>query len=154
MSKPRFNWWPFALNMTQNYPIRREDYRALHEQSTAVDMSGMPRGGSSSRTVENIAVRQLPPQEQREYDAVRKAIEYTRTLPDADIRIRIISMTLWKNTHSIPGAAMVTNISERTAQRYRWQFTLLVGHKYGFLTKEEYQEMISRRSERCGDFTA
>lgn len=154
MSKPRFNWWPFALNMIRDYPIRREDYRALHEQSTAVDMSGMPRGGSSSRTVENIAVRQLPPQEQREYDAVRKAIEYTRTLPDADIRIRIISMTLWKNTHSIPGAAMVTNISERTAQRYRWQFTLLVGHKYGFLTKEEYQEMISRRSERCGDFTA
>lgn len=144
MSKPRYNWWPFALNMIRDYPARKAEYNDLHEQKITADLSGMPGGGSASRTVENIAARLLPRQDQREFDAVRKAVEYTKALPDGSLRMKVIRMTLLRRSYSIPGAASVANVSERTAKRYRWQFVLLVGHTYGFLSKEEYDEAIKK----------
>ena len=121
MSRPRFNWWPFALNMIRDYPIRKKEMeRAPH----------------------NAQLRQ----EQREYDAVHKAIEYTRTLNDGRARIRMIELTLWKRTYTIDGAAGLLNLSERTAQRYRWQFVVLMGHAYGFLTDEEYRAIVDRET--------
>ena len=121
MSKPRFNWWPFALNMIRDYPARK-----------------MER--------EKVSIHPLPPQEQREYDAVRKALEYTRTLTEGKTRIRIIDLTLWKRTYTIDGAAALLHLSERTAQRYRWQFVVLVGHAYGFMTDEEYRAAVDKES--------
>jgi len=144
MSKPRYNWWPFALNMIRDYPVRKAEYNDLHDQKITADLTGMPGGGSAYRTVENIAVRLLPQQEQREFDAVHKAIEYTRILPDGSLRMKVIRLSLMGKVYSIPGAALVANISERTARRYRWQFVMLVGHTYGFLTKEEYDAALKK----------
>ena len=144
MSKPRYNWWPFALNMIRDYPGRRAEYNDLHEQKITADLSGMPGGGSASRTVENIAVRLLPQQEQREFDAVRKAVDYTKALHDGNLRMKVIRLTLMGKTYSIPGAALIANVSERTARRYRWQFVLLVGHTYGFLNREEFDAEIKK----------
>ena len=155
MSKPRYNWWSFALNMIRDYPVRRRDYLQLHDQKITADLSGMPKAGNASRTVEGIATRQLPDQEQREYDAVRAAVEYTRTLPEGTVRLRLIDMTLWKNTKNIAGAALQLHISERTAQRYRWQFVALVGQRYGFMTWEDYTQLVKRQNERSnGHYTA
>lgn len=147
MSKPRYNWWPFALNMIRDYPARKAEYNDLHDQKITADLSGMPGGGSASRTVENIAVRLLPQQEQREFDAVRKAVEHTKVLPDGSLRIKVIRLSLMGNAYSIPGAALMANISERTARRYRWQFVMLVGHTYGFLTKEEYDAELKKSTK-------
>ena len=126
MSKPRFNWWSFALNMIRDYPARRAEYRARYERGDA---------------------RPLPMQEQKEFIAVHKAIESTKAMEDGRLRIRLVDITLWKKTNTIAGAAMLLNISEETAKRYRWQFVLLVGHTYGFLSDEEYQELAARRKE-------
>lgn len=83
-------------------------------------------------------------QEQIEFDTVRKAVEQTTTMIDGKTRIQVISMTLWKRTHTVDGSAIALHLSERTAQRYRWQFVALVGMHYGFLTCEEYQELVRR----------
>ena len=83
-------------------------------------------------------------QEQIEFDTVRKAVEQTKTMIDGKNRIQVISMTLWKRTHTVDGSAIALHLSERTAQRYRWQFVALVGMHYGFLTCEEYQELVRR----------
>ena len=147
MSKPRYNWWPFALNMIRDYPVRRAEYNDLHEQKITADLSGMPGGGSASRTVESIAVRLLPQQEQREYDAVRKAVEYSKALHDGSLRMKVVRLTLMGKTHSIPGAALVAGVSERTARRYRWQFVMLVGHTYGFLSREEYEMELKKSTK-------
>ena len=144
MSKSRYNWWPFALNMIKDYPAREKELKNLHEQKITANTSGMPGGGGTSRTIENIVCRHLPRQDQREYDAVQKAIQYTQMLPDSQLRIKTINLTLWRQSHTVPGAALLLNISERTARRYRWQFVIFVGYAYGFLTKEEYEQEIEK----------
>lgn len=144
MSKPRYNWWPFVLNMIQDYPARRIAYNALHEQQITANLSGVPGGGSARRTVENLATKLLPHQEQKEFDAVRKAVEVTRAMPDARTRMRVVDMTLMRKNYTVPGAAQRLNISQRTAQRFRWQFVVLVGHTYGFLTKEEWEALLKK----------
>ena len=137
MSKPRYNWWPFALNMIRDYPAREAQYRELHRQDITAELSGMPGGGNlASRTTEGIALRQLPPQEQREYDAVSNALRRVKRMKDASIRLEVIRLTMWRG-YNISWAAMQTHVSESTARRYRWQFILIVGCKYGFLTEEE-----------------
>ena len=144
MSKPRYNWWPFMLNVIRDYPARHSAYKELHKQNVTANLSGMPAGGGgASRTTEGIALRQLTPQEQREYDAVHTAIRRTRGLPDAKDRMQVIKLTMWGG-YSIPGAAMKAHVAERSARRYRWQFVLLVGHLYGLLTAEEYREAFKK----------
>lgn len=144
MSKPRYNWWPFVLNMIRDYPARDAQYRELKRQNVTANLTGMPGGGGgASRTTENIALRQLPPQEQREYDAVRKAMNRVRRGNDPMLRLGIVRSTLWRG-YSIPGAAMKAHVSESTARRYRWQFIMLVGCMYGFLTEEEYWEALKK----------
>ncbi|MBP3478103.1 MAG: hypothetical protein J6K03_01300 [Oscillospiraceae bacterium] len=144
MSKPRYNWWPFVLNIIRDYPAKRAALKELHEQRITVNISGMPMGGGASRTIENVALRQLPRQEQKEYDAVHEAIRQTKILPDGKLRLDVVKLTLWGYSYSIAGAAQALNISDRTARRYRWQFVLLVGHTYGFLSADEYNSHLSK----------
>ena len=143
MSKPRYNWWPFVLNMIRDYPVRARDYKALHEQKITANITGMPGSGEASRTAEGVALRQLPVQEQREYDAVHNALTHLRRLPDPKLRQDVVRLTFWRG-YSIVGAANTLHVSERTARRYRWQFAMLVGLKYGFLTQEEYAAEIKK----------
>lgn len=137
MSKPRYNWWGFALAMIRDYPTRQKDLNDLREQKVTANLNGMPGGHTASRTTEGIAIKQLPHQEQREFDAVDKAIKRVKGMTESKLRMEVIKITLLKG-YSIPTAAMWLNTAERTARRYRWQFILLVGHMYGFLTEEEY----------------
>ena len=143
MSKPRYNWWPFALNMIRDYPTRCADHKALHEQKITANLSGMPRGGGATRTTEGIALRQLPAQEQREYEAVHKAIERTSRMSEGKLRMEMVKLTMWKG-YTIAGAARIAAVSESTARRWRWQFAMLVGRSYGFLTEEEYKEALKK----------
>lgn len=143
MSKPRYNWWPFALNIIRDYPERRSALKLLREQKLTADLSGMPKGGGNGRTVENLSTRQLPGQEQREHDAVFLALKRTKLMPDAKLRLEVVRLTLWRG-YGIRAAASVLNISERTSRRYRWQFILLVGHTYGFLDEEGYCAAIKK----------
>ena len=147
MSKPRYNWWPFVLNMIRDYPARLLEYKELHKQNITADLSGMPRGGGASRTTEGIALRQLPPQEQREYEAVHKAIAKTRSRKDGKLRMDVVRLCFWKG-HTIQSAAIMSNTSETTARRYRWQFILCVGSQYGFLTEDEYSTAIKKDQGR------
>lgn len=143
MSKPRYNWWGFALAMIRDYPARQRALRDLHQQKVTAEIGGMPRGAGSSRTTESISLRQLPAQEQREYEAVHRAITKTHSRKDSKLRMDVVKLTLWSG-YTIPGAALIVNISETTARRYRWQFVMLVGCMYGFMTEEEYQAAIKK----------
>lgn len=116
MGKSKFNWWPFVVNMTRDHPI----YTSQVGQ----------------------AVR-LSPQEQREYDTVCKAIEVTREMPDGKTRLDVVELTLWAGTHNTLSAADELGISPYAARQIRWQFVLLVGHLYGFLTEDEYTALSS-----------
>lgn len=145
MSKPRYNWWPYVLNMIRDYPIRKRDYDALHQQTITASTSGMPGGGGASRTTEQIALRQLPKAEQREYDAVTGAFKLTEQMPDHRDRIKVVELTMIRNWYSIGGAAVHLNIQEGKAKQYRWEFIMTVAYTYGLIEKEEYTEVLKKR---------
>lgn len=136
MSKPRYRWWGYVKNMIRAYPGLRREYEDLHEQSITANMSGAPGGGGVSRGTEDIAVRELPYTKQREYEAVKRAVEATRLTPTGKDRLELIDMVFWKRSHTLSGAAYRLNLSDTTAQRYHGEFIRLVAGYYGLLDRE------------------
>jgi len=140
LSRPRYDWWSYVKGMIRRYPELCERYTELHRVSMAVDYSGMPKGDSASRGVENIAVRELPGTAQREYEAVRRAIEQTLNYPNGRDRLRVIRLVLWDRSHTLEGAALVVPCSARTARRYHTDFVMRVAKNYGLLDEVGPQE--------------
>lgn len=119
--------------MIRDYPTLQIAYAEIRQQSVTANMSGMPHGGQSTRTVESIAIRQLPEEDQKVYDAVTTAVEITRLLPAAADRMRLIKMMYWSG-HNMPAkdAAVHIPCAEITAKRWHGDFVRLVGRCYGF----------------------
>ena len=118
------------------YPTRKKEYEQLHEQSITANLSGMPGGGGVSRSVEGIALRELPYNKQREYDAVNKALEVTRKLPNGDQRIKIIDLVYWKRSHTLDGAGYKVGYASTTTRQINAEFVRLVGKLYGYELQE------------------
>lgn len=137
MSKPRYTWWGYARNMIRAYPARKKEYEQLHEQSITANMTGMPGGGGVSRGTEEIAIRELPKTQQREYEAVRMAIEATRRLQNGEQRLRVIDLVYWKRSHTLEGAGYKVGYAYKTARKIHRDFVELVGKCYGFDLEEE-----------------
>ena len=148
LSSPRYNWWPFVINMIRDYPKRKLDYDDLHDQKVTASATGAPGGGAASRKTEDTALRQLPAQEQREYDAVHKAELRTLLMPDGETRVKVIRLTLWRNQFTVPGVANWLHISESRAKSYRWEFIMLTAYCYGLISQEDYLAEIKKRSYR------
>ena len=133
MSKPRYPWWGYAKNMIRGYPALSEKYKDLHEQSLTANYSGMPRGGNSFRSVEEIAVRELPSTQQREYEAVRLAISQTERYPNGRDRLYVIQLVFWDRSHTLEGAARMVPCGISTAKRWHGEFVMLVAKNFGLL---------------------
>lgn len=95
----------------------------------------MPHGTGTSRTVENLAIRELPSTSQREYEAVRRAIECTEHYSNGLDRLLIIKLVLWDKTHTLEGAAMQIPCSVRTVKEWHREFIRLVASYYGLMDK-------------------
>jgi len=99
----------------------------------AASYSGMPHGSEPSRTVEVNAIRELPSNAQREYEAVRRAIDHTERYSNGRDRLAVIDMVLWKRTHTLEGAALMVPCSIATAKRWHAEFIRMVGSCYGLM---------------------
>lgn len=133
MSSPRYRWWGFARRMIRDYRSLKIQYEDLHSQSITAGTSGMPRGSGNSSVVESLALRQLPKDDQRVYDAVSRAVEITNLLPDGELKLALIRYVYWnKQQHPVKDAALQLHISRRTAERWHAEFVRLVGKCYGF----------------------
>lgn len=93
----------------------------------------MPGGGSASRATELIAVRELPSNKQREYEAVKRAIAATERMTAGRDRLKIIKLVFWSRSHTLNGAALMVPCSYTTAQRYHSDFIMAVASFYGLL---------------------
>ena len=133
MSKPRYDWWGYVKGMIRRYPQLKEEYADLHRQATTASYSGMPGGGGVGRAVEQVALRELPSTRQREYEAVRLAIEATKHLKYREDMLKIVDLVFWKRTHTLEGAALMIPCHYNTAQKYHSEFILLVAGAYGLL---------------------
>ena len=133
VSKPRYDCCPYVKGMVRRYPALRAEYADLHSQSVTANYSGMPRSGDVSRGTEDIAVRELPTNSQREYEAVRRAIEQTERYQNGLQRLAIIRMVLWDRQYTLDGAALQIPCSWRTAAQWHGEFIRLVASNYGLL---------------------
>lgn len=133
MSKPRYDWWPYAKGMIRRYPQLAREYAALKEQSITAGASGMPGGSDISNPTERCALRELPRVRQREYDAVRRAIEETQRYKAGAERLKVIKMVLWDRSHTLAGAALCIPCHEQTAKQWHRDFVRLVARYYGLV---------------------
>lgn len=133
MSKPRYLWWGFVRGMIRAYPTLKSELDDLQEQGIAANLSGMPRGGGDGRTVENLALQQLPKDSMEMYDAVAKAVRAAEARTDGRERIRLIRLMYWvKEPRPMQIAALHLHISETTAKRWHGDFVRSVAKNYGF----------------------
>ncbi len=133
MSKPRYRWWGFARRMIRDYPSLRYNLNLLHEQKITADISGIPGGSGTNRTVETLALLQLPEDDQKVYDAVTKAVELISLRPDGASKLNLITIMYWSGKPTTAKAvAPRLHISEATAKRWHGEFVRLVGKCYGF----------------------
>ena len=137
MSKPRYGWWSYAKYMVRVYPDLKQEYQELHSQRITREISSAAGCSVASRTTENVALRQLPPSKQAEYEAVSKAVERTKQRKTAEERLAIIDMVFWKKSHSLQGAALRANVSYETAVEYHGDFLRLVGLYRGLCDAED-----------------
>ena len=138
MSKPRFNWWGYVKNIIRAYPGLKREYDDLHTQTITANMSGTGGGGGGvNRSLESIAMRELPRPRQRELDAVTNTIRLTERLRTGKERLKLIDMVFWKGTHTLAGAAMALNISYDTAIDYHGDFIMLTAYHKELITFDE-----------------
>lgn len=133
MSKPRYDWWPYVKGMIRRYPALKAQYADLHNTSVTADYSGMPHCGGESRTLEAVALRELPSTSQREYEAVRRAVEATERYRNGRDRLYIIKLVLWDRSHTLEGAALMVPCGAASAWRWHGEFIRLVASNYGLL---------------------
>ena len=134
MSTNSYDWWPGVTRMIRNYPARKQEYEDLHSQTVVADLSGMPRGCGGGRTTETIALRQMAPAKQMEYDAVTKAIEITKLMPNGDLRVELIRRMYWKGKkRNIDSVVYELHIAIATGKRWHGAFVRLVGQCFGYM---------------------
>lgn len=151
MSKPRYRWWGYVKNVIRAYPELKREYDDLHTQSITANMFGTgANGGGVIRSMENIAMRELPGPKQSELNAVQKTIKLTEHLRTGKERLRLIDMVFWKRTHTLDGAAMALNISYDTAINYHGDFIMLVAYHKELVTLEELNpsQKIALKSQK------
>lgn len=144
MSQPRFGWWSYVKNMIRRYPDLAEEYAALHEQGVTPAYSGMPQGGGEGRPLETVATRELPSVKQREFDAVHKAIQVTKSrCQNGKDRLAVVEYVFWsghKGRQLLYEAAEKVHYSYDAVKKFHREFILLVASFYGLLDEENTHE--------------
>lgn len=134
MSKPRYDWWSYVKGMIRRYPELCARQEELRRTSLSPDLSGMPHGhGKISDPVADAALRELPKINQREMEAVRKAIAETKKLDTGEERLRMVRLVFWDKTHTLEGAAQKIHISYVTAKRWHGEFIRVVAMEFGLI---------------------
>lgn len=136
MSKPRYDWWPYVKGMIRRYPSLKAKYDSLHTPAMTVAYSEHIGGGGAGRTTETVALRELPRNDQREYEAIRCTIKHTENLAKGKRRMQLIRLVHWERSHTLVGAAVSLHIGEATAWRWNGDFIRLAAKfakKYGLI---------------------
>lgn len=69
----------------------------------------------------------------RERWAVSEAVRQTLALPDGEARMKLVDVIFWRRSHTLPGAAALCHVSERTARRWHTGFVFLVAREFGLM---------------------
>lgn len=134
MSKPRYDWWSYVKGMIRRYPELCARQEELRQTRLSPDLSGMPHGrGRNSDPVADAVLRELPKINQREMEAVSKAIEETQKLDTGEERLRMVRLVFWDRTHTLEGSAQDLHRCKRTVTQWHGDFIRCVAKSFGLL---------------------
>lgn len=119
-------WRSDTRRVIRQYPELRRREASLHDPTITPLYSPLPAPGNASRMTETLALRELPPQEQRELAAVSSAVSTTMRYRNGTLRVRLIDMVYWERACSLEGAAIRLHVSIDTAKKWHTAFIELV----------------------------
>lgn len=123
----RERWRAKARAAVRRYPELVKAEADLRSPSLTPNYNGMPSGSEATRKTEILALRELPPYDRRDLEAVRTALRVLeRQNKNADLRYQLIDIVYWRRTHSVEGAAMRIHVSQDTAREWDQEFIKLV----------------------------
>lgn len=140
MSKPRYGWWSYAKYMIRQYPKRKSTYDALHDTCITAKIDGIPHAAGISNPTANAALKEMPPVQQREFEAVREAVKTTLKQRNGAERIKVIRLVFWEKTHQLVGAAQAVHFSESVIKDWHGEFIRLVAKNFGLLDENHTSE--------------
>lgn len=120
-------YWAGAIEAVKKYPERMKRLADLRSQNITASISGMPGGGGASRTTEDVALRQLPPAEQKDYEAVSLALTEMKKRVYGKEFMELVRMRYWqKQNYKLETIASRLHYSETTMKRWNKEFLHLV----------------------------
>ena len=120
-------YWAGAIEAVEKYPERMRRLEELRTQNITANISGMPGGGGVSRSTENIALRQLPPSQQKDCEAVELALAEMRKKAYGKDALDLIRMRYWQKPKcNLSTIAMRLHYSEVTMKRWNSEFIRMV----------------------------
>ena len=148
MSKPRYWWWSSVRSAIRQYPAlraKKDELQAMQVTQACKSIRGKggelhnyyptPGGGGNGRTVERLALAELPPREEQILEAVRLAIEATEAGRNGREHMAMLRGYYW-GALSMQEAADRAYIDVKTAQRWNGAFARRVARGLGFLHQE------------------
>lgn len=135
MSKPRYKWWGYIKAVIRSYPDHINDLNEIRSPTLTPNYGKSEgHGYEVPRTTEQLALKRLPEEDMKEFEAVDRAIAYTiNNYQDADIRIKLIKLVFFSRSHTLQGAALECNISYSTSKIMHNAFIKQVAREFGIL---------------------
>jgi len=151
VSSPRYWWWASVRAAIRQYPAlqrRKDDLQAQQETKCVQSITGPdgkrsdyyapPGGGGNGRTVERLALAELPPAEERILEAVRSAVEATELAKDGAEHMALLRDYFWRGQR-LQDAADRHYVAYNTAKRWVGTFSRRVARGLGYLPERQKQ---------------
>lgn len=124
---PRSGGWRMRTKeIIRRYPELCRAENELHMARLTAPFEEMRSGNEASRTTEALALRELPPEDQRELDAIRNAIATTMRYRNGTERIKLVELVFWRpRPYPLRPAAERIHVSYHTAQVWHADFIAL-----------------------------
>ena len=135
MSKPRYYWWSYVRAMIRNYPVLKASLEELHEVkvTAAYGLNGGGGSGGISRPTEQAAIRELPTTQQREYEAVKRALTYYADKSYGEDFLRFVSLYYWQQRGTIAAISRRMSYDPRYIREWNRNFVRAVAKNYGLM---------------------
>ena len=131
MSKPRERWWGYVKRVIREYPRDKQALDELRRGRITPNYNGTGGASGPNRSTEMTAMRELPPRRQREMQAVERAIDRTMKRDSGTLRLRMVELVFFAQTHTLSGAAMACHVSYGTAKIWQQNFINAVADELG-----------------------
>ena len=107
--------------------------------TAAYGLDGGGGSGGISRPTEQAAIRELPTTQQREYEAVKRALAFYGDKSYGEDFLRFVSLYYWQRRGTMSAIARRVNVAPITIRKWNRQFIVAIARNYGLMDGDEYE---------------